>query len=58
MSVSFAPVRLEPPAGIEQLLYDFTKEVLRSQPADIAAFGAEYFKTLQLKEKAQSAGGK
>ena len=30
-------------AGMEQLLYDFSREVLREQPANIHSFAAQYF---------------
>ena len=54
MSVSFAAVSLKAPPGIDELLSDFAREVLRSQPTDINAFGAEYFGTLL---KRREAGG-
>ncbi|KAI8469992.1 MAG: hypothetical protein J3K34DRAFT_511552 [Monoraphidium minutum] len=31
------------PAGLDEVLKHFTKEVIRKQPADLAAFGAAYF---------------
>lgn len=54
MSVSFAPTKLSVPEGWEALLNGFAREVLRDQPADIYAFGAEYFKNEYIK-KAQEA---
>jgi hypothetical protein len=56
MAVSFAPVSLKMPAGIEELITDFSREVLRSQPANIYTFGADYFKTLLHRREAQQAG--
>lgn len=46
MSVSYAPRRLTVPEGLDQLLWDFSKEVLRQQPADVYRFGAQYFQNL------------
>ena len=37
----------EIPKGYEELLSEFTKEILRNQPQDIIDFGVEYFKCLQ-----------
>lgn len=31
------------PQGFQELLADFTREVLREQPANIVEFGAHYF---------------
>ena len=35
------------PPGFQDLLSEFTKEILRNQPNDIIDFGVEYFKCLQ-----------
>ena len=35
------------PPGFQDLLSEFTKEILRNQPEDIVDFGVEYFKCLQ-----------
>ena len=35
------------PDGFEELLTEFTKEILRNQPLDIIDFGCEYFRCLQ-----------
>ena len=35
------------PPGFQDLLSEFTKEILRNQPEDIFDFGVEYFKCLQ-----------
>ena len=35
------------PTGFQDLLSEFTKEILRNQPKDIIDFGIEYFKCLQ-----------
>ena len=35
------------PPGFQDLLSEFTKEILRNQPEDIIDFGVEYFKCLQ-----------
>ena len=35
------------PPGFQDLLSEFTKEILRNQPKDIIDFGIEYFKCLQ-----------
>ena len=35
------------PVGFQDLLSEFTKEILRNQPKDIIDFGIEYFKCLQ-----------
>ena len=35
------------PPGFQDLLSEFTKEILRNQPEDIIDFGIEYFKCLQ-----------
>ena len=35
------------PPGFQDLLSEFTKEILRNQPKDIIDFGVEYFKCLQ-----------
>ena len=35
------------PTGFQDLLSEFTKEILRNQPKDIIDFGVEYFKCLQ-----------
>ena len=44
MSMSYAPTKLRVPPGFEHLLEGLTREVLRSQPKDIIAFSAEYFR--------------
>jgi len=48
--MQYAPKKLSVPAGWEQLLTDFSREVLKSQPAEIYAFASDYFKA-----KAESA---
>lgn len=35
------------PVGFQELLSEFTKEILRNQPQDIIDFGIEYFRCLQ-----------
>ena len=35
------------PDGFEELLTEFTKEILRNQPLDIIDFGCEFFRCLQ-----------
>jgi len=35
------------PPLFNELIHDFTKEILRNQPDDILEFGALYFKCLQ-----------
>jgi hypothetical protein len=35
------------PGNFPALLHDFTKEVLRDQPADIYDYGAKYFAALE-----------
>ena len=45
MNASFAN-KLTLPDGFPDLLRDFTREVLRDQPADVCAYGAEYFARL------------
>ena len=39
--------KYEIPNGFQDLLSEFTKEILRNQPKDIIDFGIEYFKCLQ-----------
>ena len=39
--------KYEIPVGFQDLLSEFTKEILRNQPKDIIDFGIEYFKCLQ-----------
>ncbi len=39
--------KYEIPVGFQDLLSEFTKEILRNQPKDIIDFGVEYFKCLQ-----------
>ena len=39
--------KYEIPPGFQDLLSEFTKEILRNQPKDIIDFGIEYFKCLQ-----------
>jgi len=34
------------PAKLPDLLFDFSKQVIRDQPKDIFSYGAEYFKAL------------
>ena len=41
---TFAPVKLTVPAGMEQVLYDLSREILRDQPANIYQYAAKYFK--------------
>eukprot|EP01012_Entosiphon_sulcatum_P003270 TRINITY_DN1098_c0_g1_i1.p1 TRINITY_DN1098_c0_g1~~TRINITY_DN1098_c0_g1_i1.p1 ORF type:complete len:271 (-),score=69.53 TRINITY_DN1098_c0_g1_i1:99-911(-) len=46
------------PPNFNQVLKDFTREVLRDQPSDVYAYGANYFKRLALKEEGlEEAGG-
>lgn len=54
MSVSYAPVKVEIPPGFEVLLQDLAREVLRSQPEDITAFAANYFKKKLLQRNGES----
>ena len=42
--MSYAPTKLRVPPGFEHLLEGLTREILRSQPKDIIAFSAEYFR--------------
>jgi hypothetical protein len=39
------------PQGFQEVLADFTKEVLRQKPADIVEFGAAYFDALEKGKK-------
>ena len=39
--------RFHVPKTFEEILSDFTKEILRTQPKDIIEFGIEYFKALE-----------
>lgn len=41
--VSFEGSEFGLPPSFPQLLFDFAKEVIRSQPEDIYQFGKEYF---------------
>jgi hypothetical protein len=49
MPSKYASTLTIPPA-FPPILREFTKEVLRNQPANIAAFGVEYFTKLQQKK--------
>ncbi len=42
------------PSDFPTILKEFTKEVLRNQPKDIAAFGAEYFSKIVDKKEGKS----
>jgi hypothetical protein len=44
MSVTFAPIKVSIPNGIDVLLADLSREVLRNNPQNIYAFAAEFFK--------------
>ena len=44
MSMSYAPHKLKPPAGLEELLWGLSKEVLRDQPEDVIKYAAKYFR--------------
>ena len=46
MSVPFSNTKLRVPNGFQNILEGFAREVLRSQPNDIFAFGAVYFEKL------------
>ena len=41
----------EIPAGLTELLQDFTVAVLRQRPGDLYQFAAEYFANLSLKKQ-------
>ena len=57
MSMPYAPTKLRVPPGFEHLLEGLTREVLRSQPKDIIAFSAEYFrKKIVLRDGKQRVG--
>ncbi len=45
------------PAGFQQILADFTKEVIRDQPLDIVEYAAQYFEMLQKDKKSQFDSG-
>ena len=46
MAVPYSNTKLRPPRGFQNLLEGLAREVLRSQPADIPSFAAEYFAAL------------
>lgn len=55
--MSYAPTKLRVPPGFEHLLEGLTREILRSQPKDIIAFSAEYFrKKIVLRDGKQRVG--
>ena len=39
------------PSGFQSVLSDFTREVLRDQPANIVEYGAKYFSMLEQGKK-------
>lgn len=39
------------PVGFEQILHDFTREVLRDQPDNIVEYAANYFEMLEQGKK-------
>lgn len=39
------------PAGFQQILADFTREVLRDQPTNIIEYAAKYFEMLEKGDK-------
>jgi hypothetical protein len=43
---SFGTVKLSVPEGLEQILYDLSREILRDQPANIYQYASKYFKDL------------
>ncbi|VDD76205.1 unnamed protein product [Mesocestoides corti] len=43
MSAPFSNTRLRVPPGFANILWCFSREVLRLQPTDILKFGMEYF---------------
>lgn len=46
MAVPFSNTKLRPPAGFRNILCGLAREVLRSQPRDIYAFGTLYLEQL------------
>lgn len=44
MAMQYAPTSLQVPEGFEEVLNDFSREVLRAQPEDVVAFAAKYFR--------------
>lgn len=46
MAVPFSNTKLRVPKGFQNILEGLAREVLRSQPSDIYAFGAVYFENL------------
>lgn len=44
------------PAGFQEILADFTQEVLRDQPANIIEYAAQYFEMLEKGKKMQFSG--
>ncbi|KAK2153600.1 hypothetical protein LSH36_291g01006 [Paralvinella palmiformis] len=46
MAVPFSNTKLRVPRGFQNILEGLAREVLRSQPNDIYAFGAVYFEQL------------
>ena len=40
---TFSAVKVQVPEGLEQVLYELSREVLRDQPANIYAYAAQYF---------------
>jgi len=57
MAMQYAPNKLSVPPGWEQLLSDFAREMLRSQPADVYKFAVEHFKVKAKKESEAAAAG-
>lgn len=39
------------PSGFQQILSDFTREVLRDQPSNIIEYAAQYFESLEKGKK-------
>ena len=46
MAVPFSNTKLRVPRGFQNILEGLAREVLRSQPSDIYAFGAVYFERM------------
>ena len=46
MAVPFSNTKLRVPRGFQNILEGLAREVLRSQPRDVYAFGAVYFERL------------
>ena len=40
---SFSAVKVQVPEGLEQVLYDLSREILRDQPSNIHAYAAAHF---------------